>query len=99
MVAEVMTVNVVAHYLRINPQTVYRRAEAGELPAIRIGRTLRFKRDLLDEWLRLTATSWSARRQRALYARCERTAKRYGLRERDVLRAVRARRYTSSRHR
>ncbi len=40
-----------AAYLRISRVTVYRLAEAGRIPAVRIGRTWRFHRRLLDEWL------------------------------------------------
>ncbi len=52
MPTEVMTVNEVAQYLRVNPQTVYRKAKAGELPAVRIGRAIRFRRAELEGWLK-----------------------------------------------
>ncbi len=52
MVSEVMTVSEVAEYLRVNPQTVYRKAKAGELPAVRIGRAIRFRRSELEAWLK-----------------------------------------------
>ena len=52
MAAEVMTVSEVAEYLRVNPQTVYRKAKAGELPAVRIGRAIRFRRSELDAWMK-----------------------------------------------
>ena len=52
MPTEVMTVSEVAEYLRLNPQTVYRKAKAGELPALRIGRVIRFRRSELDHWLK-----------------------------------------------
>ena len=51
MVSEIMTVAEVAEYLRINPQTVYRKAKAGEIPAVRIGRAIRFRRSELESWL------------------------------------------------
>ena len=95
MYSEVMTVEEAAQYLRMNPQTVYRRAEAGELPAIRIGRSLRFKRDLLDEWLRLMAMHWDAQHQQALYRWGDRFSKGRRLREPDVLKAIRRRRYAT----
>ncbi len=59
---DVMTVSEVADYLRLNPQTVYRKAKAGELPALRIGRAIRFHRAELEQWLRssMTVTSSSA---------------------------------------
>jgi excisionase family DNA binding protein len=46
---EVMTVQEVAAYLRIAEATVYELARAGEIPAARVGRVWRFRRDLLDE--------------------------------------------------
>ena len=52
MLAEVMTVSEVAEYLRVNPQTVYRKAKAGEIPAVRIGRAIRFRKTELDAWLK-----------------------------------------------
>ncbi len=53
MVTEVMTVSEVAVYLRVNPQTVYRKAKAGEMPALRIGRAIRFRKTELDEWMKM----------------------------------------------
>lgn len=52
MVTEVMTVSEVAQYLRVNPQTVYRKTKAGELPAVRIGRAIRFRRSELEAWFK-----------------------------------------------
>ena len=51
MLNDILTVSEVAKYLRINPQTVYRKAKTGELPAVRIGRAIRFRRTELEEWL------------------------------------------------
>lgn len=55
MLGEILTVSEVAQYLRVNPQTVYRKARAGELPVVRIGRAIRFRKSELDEWLRATS--------------------------------------------
>ena len=52
MLNDVMTVSEVAEYLRVNPQTVYRKAKVGELPAVRIGRAIRFRRAELDQWMK-----------------------------------------------
>lgn len=52
MQKEVMTVSEVAEYLRVNPQTVYRKAKVGELPAVRIGRAIRFRRTELEIWMK-----------------------------------------------
>ena len=54
---EVLTVSEVAEYLRVNPQTVYRKAKAGELPVVRIGRAIRFRRAELEEWMKSEVAS------------------------------------------
>ena len=47
----ILTVREVADYLRMSEAKVYRLANERHLPAIRIGRSWRFRKDLLDEWL------------------------------------------------
>jgi excisionase family DNA binding protein len=49
--AEVLTAAEVAAWLRLNPATVYRLAQSGAIPAVKVGRVWRFSRRLLDEWL------------------------------------------------
>lgn len=44
----IMKVEDVAAYLRFSSAKVYRMAREGRLPAARIGREWRFRRDLLD---------------------------------------------------
>ena len=51
----IMTVREVAAYLRLSEMTVYRLAQEGAIPAAKIGRTWRFRRDLIDEWFKGTA--------------------------------------------
>jgi excisionase family DNA binding protein len=48
----IMTVHDVARYLRLSEAKVYKLARQGCLPAIRLGRSWRFKKDLIDEWMR-----------------------------------------------
>ncbi len=43
-----LTVSEVAELLRINKSTVYRMAKQGRLPATRVGRQWRFRKDVLD---------------------------------------------------
>jgi excisionase family DNA binding protein len=52
---DVMTVQEVAEYLRLNEMTIYRLARTGEIPALKIGRNWRFKKELIDEWFRQAA--------------------------------------------
>lgn len=47
----ILTVQEVAAYLRLHAVTVYRMAQNGELPAFRVGRRWRFKRDQIEQWL------------------------------------------------
>jgi len=47
----ILTVREVAEYLRMSEAKVYRLAKEHRLPAIRIGKAWRFRKDLLDEWL------------------------------------------------
>ena len=48
----IMTVKDVAEYLRMSEAKVYRLVKEGALPVVRIGKTWRFRKDLLDEWLK-----------------------------------------------
>ena len=41
----------VLSYLKVTPRTIYRLIRTGELPAVRVGRQWRFRRDDLDAWL------------------------------------------------
>jgi excisionase family DNA binding protein len=47
----ILTVREVAEYLRMSEAKVYRLAKARRLPAVRIGKSWRFRKDLLDEWI------------------------------------------------
>ena len=47
----ILTVRDVAEYLRMSEAKVYRLANERHLPAIRIGKSWRFRKDLLDRWL------------------------------------------------
>ena len=50
--SEIMTAADVAEYLKIDKQTVYRKARAGEIPSFRIGRAVRFERPGIEDWVR-----------------------------------------------
>jgi excisionase family DNA binding protein len=47
----ILTVRDVAEYLRMSETKVYRLVKEHHLPAVRIGKTWRFRKDLLDDWL------------------------------------------------
>ncbi|MCE5258313.1 MAG: helix-turn-helix domain-containing protein [Chloroflexi bacterium] len=46
-----MTVKQVADYLQLKESTIYAWAQDGKIPAIKIGRTWRFRQVDLDAWL------------------------------------------------
>lgn len=49
---KLLTVEEVAEMLRVSKMTVYRLAEKGELPSVRVGRSIRIVEDGLDMYLR-----------------------------------------------
>jgi excisionase family DNA binding protein len=54
---QVLTTQEVAQYLRLTEATIYKLAKSGEIPAARVGRTWRFRKDLIDEWFRQQSIS------------------------------------------
>jgi excisionase family DNA binding protein len=48
--APVLTVQDLAHYLKIHPSTVYRLLKRGQLPAFKIGSDWRFGVEDIDRW-------------------------------------------------
>ena len=48
--SEIMTIEEVAAYLRLKPQTIYTWAQEKKIPAAKIGKEWRFKRSLIDKW-------------------------------------------------
>jgi excisionase family DNA binding protein len=49
---DIMTVDELAKYLKLDSQTIYRKFRKGELPGVKIGNAIRFKREIIDSWLR-----------------------------------------------
>ncbi|MBL7201984.1 MAG: helix-turn-helix domain-containing protein [Anaerolineae bacterium] len=49
--ALMMTIDQVAKYLNLHPLTVRRLARDGKIPAFKVGRQWRVKRELLDQWI------------------------------------------------
>ena len=51
MSSNAMTVQEVAEYLNVDPKTVYRLVNRGELPGFKVGGSWRFQKDDLDGWI------------------------------------------------
>jgi excisionase family DNA binding protein len=45
-----MTLEEVAAYLRLRPQTIYTWAQDKKIPAAKLGKEWRFKKSIIDEW-------------------------------------------------
>lgn len=76
MQKEVMTAEELAEYLSFSKNWVYRKAEAGEIPGVKLGNRWRFKKSVIDRWLeeqmksqaeegldKLLSQSWKERRK------------------------------------
>jgi excisionase family DNA binding protein len=47
---DIMTLEEVAKYLKLKPQTIYTWAQNKKIPAAKLGKEWRFKKSLIDEW-------------------------------------------------
>ena len=48
---EIMTLEEVAAYLKLKPQTIYTWAQEKKIPAAKLGKEWRFKRTVIDRWI------------------------------------------------
>ncbi len=49
--AEILTIEEVAAYLRLKPQTIYKWAQGNRIPAAKLGKEWRFRKTIIDRWL------------------------------------------------
>jgi len=49
---EIMTVKQVAQYLQMDEHTIYKLARSGQIPCIKIAGQWRFKKDVIDKWIK-----------------------------------------------
>lgn len=68
-----LTVLDVAELLSLSPITVYRLANKGQIPAVRVGRCWRFTREAIQNWL--AGQAWEQRLEALLAKVWERTKK------------------------
>jgi excisionase family DNA binding protein len=47
---DIMTLEEVAKYLKLKPQTIYNWAQDGKIPAAKLGKEWRFKKSFIDKW-------------------------------------------------
>lgn len=66
-----MTLEEVAAYLKLKPQTIYTWAQEKKIPAVKLGKEWRFRRSIIDEWILLqmdekfadVIASWKRKRE------------------------------------
>ena len=51
MTDEILTIQELAEYLKLNEKTAYRLASEGKLPGFKVGGSWRFKRVDLEKWI------------------------------------------------
>lgn len=83
---EVMTAKQLADYLQVNELTIYKRVRLGEIPVVKVGRVLRFKKDLIDKWLEVES-GWDEEFE-TLLRRSQRFGKEAGITEQKVQQAI-----------
>jgi excisionase family DNA binding protein len=47
---DILTLQQLAHYLHVGEGKLYKLAQQGKIPAAKVGRTWRFRKDLIDSW-------------------------------------------------
>lgn len=47
---DIMTLEEVAKYLKLKPQTIYNWAQNNKIPAAKLGKEWRFRRSVIDKW-------------------------------------------------
>jgi len=47
---DIMTLEEVAKYLKVTPQTIYTWAQDGRIPAAKLGKEWRFRKSVIDRW-------------------------------------------------
>ena len=50
MNTDIMTLEEVAAYLKLKPQTIYTWAQEKKIPAAKLGKEWRFRKSIIDEW-------------------------------------------------
>jgi excisionase family DNA binding protein len=48
---DILTLEEVASYLRLTPQTIYKWAQENRIPGAKLGKEWRFRKSIIDRWL------------------------------------------------
>lgn len=83
---EVMTTRQLAKYLQLNELTIYKRVRLGEIPFVKVGRTIRFKKEIIDKWLEVES-GWD-REFETLLKRSQEFGRRAGITKKKIEGAI-----------
>ncbi len=83
---EILTAKQLADYLQVNELTIYKRVRLGEIPTVKMGRALRFKKDIIDKWLEVES-GWDQEFENLL-RRSQRFGKEVGITEQKIQQAI-----------
>jgi excisionase family DNA binding protein len=61
---QILTLQEVSKYLKLHKATVYKMAQAGKIPALKVGKVWRFKRTKLEVWLERQEDGTARKRRR-----------------------------------
>jgi len=90
---EIMTAEELAQYLQVDEQTIYRKTRGHEIPAVYIGKVVRFKKDVIDGWLRISSLNWTSGRRSYLRDWAKAFAEEQGITPDSVQKAISKRRH------
>jgi PTS system nitrogen regulatory IIA component len=51
LINDILTLEEVASYLRLTPQTIYKWAQEKRIPGAKLGKEWRFRKSIIDRWL------------------------------------------------
>jgi len=46
-----LTLEQIAEYLQMSTSSIYKMAQAGKIPAYKVGRQWRFRKEVIDQWV------------------------------------------------
>lgn len=82
----IMTVRQLAEYLQINELTIYKKVKLGEIPTVKVGKIIRFKRDIIDRWLEIES-GWDQEFE-VLLKKSQLIGEQAGITESEVQKAI-----------
>jgi excisionase family DNA binding protein len=54
----VLSIDDLSGYLKISKSTLYKLAQEGSIPGLKVGKPWRFHREAIDDWLKLATRPW-----------------------------------------